>query len=118
MAILEEQKSLLNEYNKMRTTQQIRNLDNMLNGLGLIDNTDESNYEKFIALFRNSSIGTKIRSIDWFITNCNSVFIRNDNAKDSFMKEIEEFIQSLPINEQELLVDNTHYRFGDIIGFT
>ena len=36
MAILEEQKSLLNEYNKMRTTQQIRNLDNMLNGLGLI----------------------------------------------------------------------------------
>ena len=118
MAISSEQERLLNEYNKMRTTQQIRNLDRMLNELGVRDNRDESNYEKFMALFRNSSIGTKIRSIDWFITNCNSVFIRNDNAKDSFMKEIEEFIQSLPINEQELLVDNTHYRFGDIIGFT
>ena len=118
MAILEEQKSLLNEYNKMKTTQQIRNLDNMLNGLGLIDNTDESNYEKFIALFRNSSIGTKIRSIDWFITNCNSVFFRNNNAIDSFMKEIEDFIQSLPIKEQELLVNNTKSHFGDIIGFT
>ena len=121
MAISSEQERLLNEYKKMRTAQQIRNLDRMLHELGVRDNRDESNYEKFLALFRNSSIGTKIRSIDWFISNFNIFVARQRNVreqKDLFMKEIEEFIHSLSIPEQESLVDNTHYRLGDIIGFT
>ena len=118
MGISLEQKALLDKYKEMKIAQQIKELDRMLNELGINNNRDASNYEKFVALFHSSLSRTKISSMDWFIKNSNTIFYRQSEAKEAFKKEIEEFIQKLTISEQEELINNTKSCFGDVIGYT
>ena len=88
MGISLEQKALLDKYKEMKIAQQIKELDRMLNELGINNNRDASNYEKFVALFHSSLSRTKISSMDWFIKNSNTIFYRQSEAKEAFKKEI------------------------------